>query len=446
MMIAYTISNPIVAARCVELGLNDDMLALVTQGWTPEEAIGDVLRMDINSERALRTIDTDEMLYWHHTYEHLTFCRKPGVWQAIKPGKWFQQHYKELTGPEIDAMVMTERGAHGQRQLHFTKDPKEIRQRYISFPKRDPKVLQGASQVSSSCMRYFADWPQHPCEVYGYERDGRCSLAYTMDAYGKTLARALCNTQDMKYSRLYSATKDDEAILKRLLTEAGYTYVPYALEGLSFKMLSHDNGILCPYVDYISSATGDGDGYMTFNGDGDISLGSTLGYTREEPQYTCCACHCALDEDDASTNDDGDYYCHECYTERYTRCAGPRCGREIRIADAVEYRGRYYCDSECAIADGAVECQQCGTLMDPDDNEAPNIPGAPEDAVWCSRHCARQDEHVQAYLDGTLYYQRYDEWDDDDAMFIPEPCWTPDLPSLCSGGLRELMASLGASL
>jgi len=446
MLIASVITNPVVAARCLELALNDDMLSLVSQGWTPEEAIGDTLRMEINSERMLRTVDTEAMIYWHHTYEHLTFCKKPGVWQAIKPGKWFQQHYKELTGPEIDAKVMAERGAHGQRQLRFTKDPKEIRQRYISFPNRDPKVLPGASPVSSSCMRYFEDWPQHPCEVYGYERDGRCSLAYTVDAYGKTLARALCNTQDMKYSRLYSATKDDEAILQRLLTEAGYKYASYALKGLSFKMLSHDNGILCPYVDYISSATEDGDGYMTFDGNGVIPLDTTSGYTCETPQHTCCACHCGLDDEDCRTNDDGDYYCSECYNERYTCCASPRCDCEIRIDDAVEYRDQYYCDSSCAIAAGAVECQHCETLMDPDDNEAPNIGGAPEDAVWCSRHCARQDEHVQAYLDGTLWYQQYEEWDDDDAMFIPEPDWTPLLPGLCAGGVGEIMAALEASL
>ena len=96
--------------------------------------------------------------------------------------------------------------------------------------------------------------------------------------------------------------------------------------------------------------------------DGTDRLDSTSG---EGPgaggrRVRCCACSDRVDDDDAYTNEYGDYFCRDCYYDRYTSC--DRCGREVSTDDTCSVTvGRYSQESWCepCVRNHAYECEQC---------------------------------------------------------------------------------------
>lgn len=62
----------------------------------------------------------------------------------------------------------------------------------------------------------------------------------------------------------------------------------------------------------------------------------------EDPEgYTCCRCDARVDEDDLYTDDTGDTYCWECFSEDYTSCE--RCGDWVYRDDAIYCGDDPYC-------------------------------------------------------------------------------------------------------
>lgn len=106
-----------------------------------------------------------------------------------------------------------------------------------------------------------------------------------------------------------------------------------------------------------------------------------------EEQVACCHCGSIIDEEDARSDEAGDTYCENCYSDLYTVCDS--CGHELYRQDAVLVEGDYVCES---CAQDAVRCELCGEFVWLDDAYAYGTEG--DDGSVCSS-CVRAWNLVQ---------------------------------------------------
>jgi len=118
-----------------------------------------------------------------------------------------------------------------------------------------------------------------------------------------------------------------------------------------------------PYVDYVDGARDAGE-YLVLDNSGDIATDSTSGVSNNAVRCSCGECH--VDEDDARCNDNGDMFCDECYSERYSWCEYyeedyPADGfREVRVRRLLSGRWHTAMWSEDAFSYHGFTCANNG--------------------------------------------------------------------------------------
>jgi hypothetical protein len=262
----------------------------------------------------------------------------------VKPGKYLAQFYSSvLDAPTIARMSAEFSLQYGENLvLQFADTEDEIERVYTSGPR--------------SCMAHHAghfNSSIHPTRIYAA---GDLAVAYIV-RNDEITARALCWPSKKIYGRVYG----DETRLCDLLSDADYKHG--SLDGAKMLRIEERGGFVCPYIDHSCSAGDDGD-FLILGGSG-VCGDSQNGLSGRG--ITCESCGDDVDENDAQSDDDGDYYCQHCYNERYGYCEHTEetCPRDGMQEVYVEnYRGRLVTQSwgEYAIDNDAFTCEGTGNL------------------------------------------------------------------------------------
>jgi len=83
--------------------------------------------------------------------------------------------------------------------------------------------------------------------------------------------------------------------------------------------INHHAGNPLPYCDKVSRFGRLSDTRIKFHPNGRHDGHHTDGTDESRPNCRCCNCEAAIDEDDAQSHD-GDAYCEDCYSDRFTYC------------------------------------------------------------------------------------------------------------------------------
>ena len=220
-----------------------------------------------------------------------------------------------------------------------------------------------------SCMRYnrhnrYIDSglkdERHPVTVYAHP-ENNLALAYIMlpgavedrtrfcdtDEY-IVGARAIVNTRNKTYLRIYGAGDVQHTAMKEALGRAGYTFSGDTLKGEKLRLVATNNGNLCPYLDGNYAHISVRSSHLLIGKDG-MRAQETCGYVREdEDRCYCDTCGEYYDEEDGGyVESDNTWVCDDCI-ERYFVWAIGRSGTEALYRSGYEdivycdYDGRYY--------------------------------------------------------------------------------------------------------
>lgn len=260
----------------------------------------------------------------------------------IKPGKYLARFYADVLSTEEIARLSAEYSkAYETNELRFASTADDWERVYTDGP--------------SSCMSYAAhrySSPSHPVRVYA---GPDLQLAY-LEREGRITARAIVWPSKNLFSRIYG----DETRLADLLDDAGYK--KGSLRGARLIRKETDNGFVMPYVDYISSASDDGE-FIVLDDGGDITTDNTNGLSEEGERCSNCECH--VSRDDGRCTDDG-FYCDDCYSEAYSYCEYyeedyPSDGfREVRVRRGSSGRWVTQHWSESAFDNHGFTCDNNG--------------------------------------------------------------------------------------
>lgn len=259
----------------------------------------------------------------------------------IKPGRYLAQFYGDVYDtPTIARMAAEFDRDYGDGvKLQFANTEDEIENVYVHGP--------------HSCMAYRPEHFNssiHPCRIYAA---GDLAVAY-IERNGSITARCLVWPEKKLAGRLYG----DEVRLHDLLEEAGYTgFHGDNLEGARMLRIKEGRGFVMPYIDGSQSAGDDGE-YLILGGHG-IYAGNQYGTS--VTTICCTSCDESVDEDDASTDNDGNSFCSHCYNERYSYCE--RYNEECLNRDMQEvivalhprrrqWWGESACEAEAFVCEG----------------------------------------------------------------------------------------------
>lgn len=257
----------------------------------------------------------------------------------VRPGKYLTQFYGlTFDAPTIARMAAEFSNQYGESNvLLFATTADDFERVYTNGP--------------SSCMSYKASHfssPCHPVRVYaGFD----LQLAY-MERDGNITARALVWPDKKIYSRIYG----DDCRLTDLFDLAGYK--SGSLDGAKITKREHKEGYVIPYLDGLSGATDHG-AYLKL-GDGPIAGDAQNGLSGRG--CSCSNCSTDIDEDDAPSDDHGNYYCGECHSELFGYCERTEetCERDgMREVITQASRGNQVTQdwSEYAVSNYASRCE-----------------------------------------------------------------------------------------
>lgn len=213
--------------------------------------------------------------------------------------------------------------------------------------------------MSSSCMRYspgdFGNGTKfHPAEFYA-SPDFRilyAKLKGTERVSARVIVRLNDNYSPVKYSHAPIYGMSDNAIdaIEMELNRVNSSPADDDSENWRGARLLNipigQNRSLACYMDCgpCKGFLDSDEEYIILDYSGDIGLCSTSGFCQATPKFVCCICDESLDEDFASSDDDGNPYCDECYSERFGYCESceETCVRdEMQTGYYVTHSGRF---------------------------------------------------------------------------------------------------------
>jgi hypothetical protein len=214
----------------------------------------------------------------------------------IKPGKYLARFYADVLSTEDIARLSAE----------FSKTYEDNTLAFATTADDWERVYtDGPSSCMSKSERHY-DSHVHPVRVYA---GPDLQLAY-LERDGGITARAIVWPAKKVYSRIYG----DAVRLAGMLEDAGFQ--DGDLDGARIVRLMHKGAYVMPYVDHCDGARDDGK-YLVL-GDGSISCEQTNGLSDDGRRCECCESFTS--EDDGRCDQDGNFYCDDCYSDRYTYC------------------------------------------------------------------------------------------------------------------------------
>lgn len=305
----------------------------------------------------------------------------------VRPGKYLTQFYSDtLDAPTIARMAAEFSNQYGESNvLLFAETADEIERVYENGPR--------------SCMAHseshFAS-SEHPVRIYAA---GDLAVAY-MVRNDEITARALVWPAKGIFGRIYG----DETRLIDLLETAGYAQG--SLKGARMTRIAERGGFVCPYIDDTQSAGDDGE-HLILGGHG-ICGSNQNGLSCS--MCCCSSCDTELDEDNSYSDDNGDYYCVDCWGERYGYCDRNEedCDRDtMEEVITTNSRGSRVTQiwGERAINQHASRCEGSGNLYDND-----LIVTLEDGTTWSQEYF---DTHG-IEVDGTNYVKGEEPQDDEE--------------------------------
>jgi hypothetical protein len=266
----------------------------------------------------------------------------------IKPGKYLARFYSDVLSTEEIARLSAEYSkTYEDNVLRFATTADDWERVYVDGP--------------SSCMSKPAssyDGPCHPVRVYA---GPDLQLAY-LERNGDVTARAIVWPERKTYTRIYG----DQVRLQDMLEEAGFS--EGGLDGARLVRKGYNGGFVLPYVDYVDGATDDGT-YLVLDG-GDLACDQTNGLS-DNAGMRCTCCNSFTDEEDGRCDNDGEFHCDDCYSERYSYCEYyeedmPNDGFQEVIVRVRSFGAvtQWWCSD--AGDNHAFECEQNGKLYHED--------------------------------------------------------------------------------
>jgi len=234
---------------------------------------------------------------------------------------------------------------------------------------------------------------------------------------GEVTARAIVWPSNLVHTRVYG----DETRLIAALHAAGYS--EGSIEGARIRKIAHGYEYVCPYIDYVSAVSDNGD-WLVIDESGEYNAQCTHGLTEGSSYETCSACDERYPEDELSYYEAADGslcsgcaddiirhcdhcensvhrdninysasqrmdICDDCVSSHYARCAWSRCDALVPSEDAItDMDGDTVC-SDCAESN-YTHCEPCGEWW-------PN--GEVNESGHCE-NCAESEEKENADADG----------------------------------------------
>lgn len=266
----------------------------------------------------------------------------------IKPGKYLARFYADVLSTEEIARLSAEFSkTYEDNVLMFATTADDWERVYTDGP--------------SSCMSKSADNYDSPCHPVRVYAGPDLQLAY-LERNGDVTARAIVWQDKKIYSRIYG----DQVRLGDMLQDAGFS--GGSLQGARLVRKPHHGGFVLPYVDYIDGATDDGK-HLVLDG-GDIACDQTNGLSGDTGRR-CECCNTFTEEDDGRCDNDGNFYCDDCYSDRYSYCEYyeedmPNDGFQEVIVRIGRWGAVTQWWSEGAIENHAFSCDQDGKLYHED--------------------------------------------------------------------------------
>jgi hypothetical protein len=295
---------------------------------------------------------------------------------SMKPGRYLSAFYGDvLSAEEIKQWANKQQVLTAPVELKFVGND-------------DPLGWVWVYENSTpSCMRYNRSnryinaglkGDKHPVTVYAHP-ENNLALAYIMlpgEVEDRTRncrqdehvvgARAIVNTQNKTYLRIYGAGDVQYTSMKEVLERAGYTHSGSTLRNEKLRLEAGVSGYLCPYLDgnypYVKVHSShlmvceDGvsahetSGYVCEDG---VSAHETSGYVCED-EYEggdhcyCNYCESSRDEENGSyVASVGEWVCDDCIDENFVCVLGRHGGNELHRDNSediiyCEYDGNYY--------------------------------------------------------------------------------------------------------
>ena len=279
---------------------------------------------------------------------------------SMKPGRYLSAFYgDDLSAEEIKQWANKQQALMTPTELKFVGND-------------DPLGWMWVYENSSpSCMRYnrnnrYIDLglkgAYHPVTVYAHP-ENNLALAYIMlpgNAEDRTMyclpdahvvgARAIVNTRNKTYLRLYAAGDVQYTAMEKAFDSAGYTQSDDTLRHEKLRLEKINGGYLCPYLDGDYARVQVRSSHLLVSEYG-ISARETIGYVREdedEPHYYCSHCDTYHDEEDvAYVGSVGEWVCDDCTERDFVWAEGRHGARGLHRNDSDDivyctYDGRYY--------------------------------------------------------------------------------------------------------
>jgi hypothetical protein len=314
----------------------------------------------------------------------------------IKPGKYLARFYADVLSTEEIARLSAEFSkTYEDNVLRFATTADDWERVYVDGP---------SSCMSKSASSY--DSPCHPVRVYA---GPDLQLAY-LERNGDVTARAIVWPEKKIYSRIYG----DQVRLADMLEDAGFS--EGSLQGARIVRKAYRDGFVLPYVDYIDGVSDNGT-YLVLDG-GDIACDQTNGLSGDTGR-TCECCGSNVDEDEGTFDRDSNFYCDDCYRDRYSYCEYyeedmPNDGFQEVIVRVRSYGPvtQWWCED--AIDNHAFICDNDGKLYHDDmkvlmaNGDAWSTVAFEEYGATCEAtdECYPADETVQLE-DGTTWSKEH---------------------------------------
>lgn len=278
---------------------------------------------------------------------------------SMKPGRYLSVFYGDtLSDEEIKQLANKQVASTRPTALNFVGN-------------NDPLGWVWVYENStSSCMRYSRSTryiklglkgDRHPVTVYAHP-ENNLSLAYIMlpglvedrtvnsrqDEY-VVESRAIVNTRDKTYLRIYAAGDVQYTELKEALERAGYTQSANTLYKEKLRLEAAEDGYLCPYLDgdypYVQVRSS-----HLLVGDDGICAHNTTGYISDEDEnhYYCEYCDTSCCEDAGSFIEAANaWVCDGCQNAHFVFALGRRGISELHRNDSedivfCDYNETYY--------------------------------------------------------------------------------------------------------
>lgn len=258
----------------------------------------------------------------------------------VKPGRYLAQFYSDVfDAPTIARMAAEFDNQYGEKnELLFASTADDIERVYTDGP---------SSCMSHSAGRYSSS--VHPVRVYAA---GDLQVAY-LERNGSITARVLVWPTNKVHSSIYG----DHTRLAALLEVHGYT--EGAMTGARLlRIADRRDCFVMPYIDNEDDCT-DHKTHLVIGGRGSISCRNTNGLSGSP--MSCCNCDTEINEDDYQSDDNGNYYCDDCFNERFGYCERTEetCDRDT-MSEVIVSNGRGGMTtqhwSERAVDQYAFEC------------------------------------------------------------------------------------------